>query len=163
MVEIVRLAGSIGSGRRRNPEALPGRTKSMRKLAVVLSVLALVAVACGSSSKSESTGTPPVSLTGTTNNHGTKAASGSMEVELDDFYMEPTFIKAKPGEKITIEVKNEGKAVHTFTSTDLGTVDEQLAAGTSKKITVTAPQSGQAVFFCRFHQSQGMQGAIFIA
>jgi plastocyanin len=137
-------------------------SSAQRRLAVVLSLVALTAVACGGSSKSESTTAPPISLPGTTNNHGTKTASGSMEVELDDFYFEPTFIKAKPGEKITIEVKNEGKAVHTFTSTDLGNVDEQLAAGTSKKITVTAPQSGQAVFFCRFHQSQGMQGAIYI-
>ena len=134
----------------------------MRKLAVVLSLLALAAVGCGGGSKTESASAPPVSLAGPTNNHGTKTASDSMEVELDDFYFEPTFIKAKPGEKITIEVKNEGKAVHTFTSTDLGNVDEQLAAGTSKKITVTAPQSGQALFYCRFHQSQGMQGAIFI-
>jgi plastocyanin len=134
----------------------------MKRVVVLLSLVALAAVACGGSSKSETTAAPPVSLAGTTNNHGTKTASASMEVELDDFYFEPTFIKAKPGEKITIEVKNEGKAVHTFTSTDLGNVDEQLAAGTSKKITITAPQSGQAVFFCRFHQSQGMQGAIVI-
>ena len=134
----------------------------MRKLAVILSLVALAAVACGGSSKTESTGTPPVSLAGTTNNHGTKTASASMEVELDDFYFEPTFIKAKPGETITIEVKNEGKAVHTFTSPDLGNVDEQLAAGTSKKIMVTAPSTGQALFYCRFHQGQGMQGAIFI-
>ena len=134
----------------------------LRKLAVIVSLVALTAVACGSSGKSEGGGTAPVSLAGTTNNHGTKTASGSMEVELDDFYFEPTFIKAKAGEKITIEVKNEGKAVHTFTSPDLGNVDEQLAAGTSKKITVTAPQTGQALFYCRFHQGQGMQGAIFI-
>ena len=135
----------------------------MRRLCVVLAVVALVATACGSSGDKEASGgNPPVSLAGTTTNHGTKTASDSMEIEIDDFYFGPTFINAKPGEKITIELKNEGKAVHTFTSTDLGNVDEQLAAGTSKKITVTAPQSGQALFFCRFHQSQGMQGAIFI-
>jgi plastocyanin len=135
----------------------------MRRLCVVLALVALAATACGSSGDNEASGgNPPVSLAGTTTNHGTKTASASMEVEIDDFYFGPTFIKAKPGEKITIELKNEGKAVHTFTSTDLGNVDEQLAAGASKKITVTAPQSGQAVFFCRFHQSQGMQGAIFI-
>jgi len=135
----------------------------MRRLCVILALLALAAAACGSSDdKAASGGSPPVSLAGTTTNHGTKTASSSMEIEIDDFYFGPTFIKAKAGEKITIELKNEGKAVHTFTSTDLGNVDEQLAAGASKKITITAPQTGQALFFCRFHQGQGMQGAIFI-
>jgi len=134
----------------------------MRRLCVILALLALGAAACGSSSDKESSaGTPPVSLAGTTTNHGTKTASSSMEVEIDDFYFGPTFIKAKAGEKITLELKNEGKAVHTFTSTDLN-VDEQLAAGASKKITITAPQTGHALFFCRFHQGQGMQGAVFI-
>ncbi len=134
----------------------------MRKLALTLSLVALFAIGCGGDGGGEGGGKAPVSLAGTTNNHGTKTASGETEVELDDFYFGPTFIKAKAGQKIEIELKNEGKAVHTFTSTDLGNVDEQLAAGTSKKITVTAPASGHALFFCRFHQGQGMQGAVFI-
>lgn len=128
-------------------------------------VVALVAVGCGGgsddSSSSGSNASPPVSLSGTVTNKGTKTASGSMEIELDDLYFNPTFVKATPGQKITIELKNEGKQAHTFTSTALG-VDEELAAGTTKKITITAPQTGNSPWFCRFHVGAGMQGAVFV-
>ena len=130
----------------------------MSRLVIALVLVAGAMAACGKSSSSS----PPVSLSGTVNNHGSKNAKATMEVELDDFYMAPTFIKASAGQKITIELKNEGKATHTFTSTELGNVDEQLAPGATKTISVTAPASGHATYFCRFHQGQGMQGAVFI-
>lgn len=107
---------------------------------------------------------PPVSLQGTTNDHGTKTASNDMEIELDDFYFAPTYIRAGAGETITVELHNEGQEPHTFTSSALGNVDEQLLPGARKKITITASAGGAAaVFYCRFHQSQGMQGAVVVA
>lgn len=127
---------------------------------LVLSVLALVAVGCGGGSKSSSS--LPVILEGPTNNHGTKDASDKLVVEADDFYFGPTFIKAKSGRQFSIELKNEGKATHTFTIAALG-VDVQVAPGESKTFTVTAPPNGSVEFHCRFHQSQGMQGAVFVA
>jgi plastocyanin len=104
-----------------------------------------------------------VKLTGNTTNKGTKDLSGSeIEVEADDFYFSPTFIKGgAPGAKVTVKLKNEGKNPHTFTSAALG-VDEQVNAGESKDLTITLPQSGATEFHCRFHQqSNGMQGAFF--
>ena len=148
--------------RSRNPVLARGRSTTVRRLIVALVLGALLIAGCGGDSKGSASSAPPVSLSGTTNNHGTKTASGSMEVELDDFYFGPTFIKATPGQKITIELSNEGSTDHTFTSTDLGSVDEQLAKGTKKTITITAPASGSALFFCRFHRGSGMQGAVFI-
>jgi hypothetical protein len=44
--------------------------------------------------------------------------SGETEVELDDYYFEPTVLKAKPGSKITPELKNEGKVEHNFSIDD---------------------------------------------
>jgi plastocyanin len=127
-----------------------------------MAIGALTLAGCSSgSSKSSENAAPPVSIAGQTNNHGTTTASSSTELELDDFYFEATFLKATAGQKFTIELKNKGKATHTFTSPSLG-IDEQLAPGTSKTLSVTAPQSGTALFFCRFHQGQGMQGAIYI-
>ena len=160
------------------PKSLRVSTKPAT-VAAGLAVMILLATACGSgSSKSDSTyggakdtGTetteraatdnPPVALPGTTTNHGTAGAKEGLEVELDDFYFGPTFVKATGGQRFTIELKNEGKAAHTFTSTQLG-LDEQLAPGAEKTVTVTAPASGFVEFHCRFHQSQGMQGAIFV-
>ena len=124
---------------------------------------ALVLAGCGADPEDDEGGAqggaPPVSLEGTVTNHGTKTASGRMELELDDFYFGPTFIKATPGQRITIELHNEGDAPHTFT---MGSVDEELQPGAKRTITVTAPQTGSMTFTCRFHLLQGMQGAIFV-
>jgi plastocyanin len=108
----------------------------------------------------------PVTLNGTVNNKGTKdistkGASTEIEVELDDFYFEPTFIKVAPGQKIKVELENEGSMAHTFTSSALG-VDQEVAPGKKATVNVTIPTTGATPFFCRFHQSSGMQGAMFI-
>jgi plastocyanin len=134
----------------------------MRRLAVVLVTIALSAAACGGSDDpSGSGGSPPVSLAGTTNDHGTATATAELEMELDDFYFGPTFVRATAGQAFTLELENEGKEPHTFTSTDLG-IDEQLDPGQKRTIRVTAPQSGMALVICRIHQALGMQGAIFV-
>ncbi len=125
-----------------------------RSLAAVIAVVALVAVGCGSEE-------PPVQLTGRTNEHGTKTASDDLEVEADDAYFSPTYIRSSPGRQFAIELHNEGTVRHTFTSPDLG-VDLELEAGGRRTVTIKAPASGHAVFFCRFHQLNGMQGALFV-
>lgn len=107
----------------------------------------------------------PVDVDGKVNVHGTKDVSSksaaTIDMEADDYYFGPTFVKVKPGEKVTIELENEGNAPHTFTSDSLG-VDQQVAAGTSKKFTVTVPSDGTAFeFHCSFHEGMGMQGAFF--
>ena len=102
-------------------------------------------------------------LAGSTTNKGTKDVSGSsVDVELDDFYFSPTFLKGgTPGSTITVHLKNEGKASHTFTSAALG-VDQTIAPDQTADVQVTLPQSGATEFHCKFHQqSNGMQGAFF--
>src|SRR3982751_5864056 len=111
----------------------------MRKLLLValVGVVGVLTPACGGGGGSRSSsGSPPVSLSGQTNSHGTKTVKDgdSVEVEMDDFYFGPTFIKAPANGKVTVELKNEGKATHTFTADDLK-IDEQLNAGESKTIT----------------------------
>jgi plastocyanin len=138
-------------------------------LAVVAGSWALTG--CGSSKSSTSSGTgadtgaAPVKLNGSVNSHGSKDLSGkstaSLGVEADDFYFSPTFLKATPGEKITVELHNEGKATHTFTTSD-GSVDQTLAPDSKATVTVTAPSSGVLTYYCRFHQSRGMQGGVYL-
>lgn len=146
--------------------------KALAATVLALSVaLGLSACSSGSSSssskssKSSSTSKPPVTLSGKVNNKGTKnvsadGASTKLEIEADDFYFNPTFVKVAPGQKIKIELKNEGSATHTFTSPTLD-VDKELAPDTTATVEVTAPASGTAAFFCRFHKGSGMQGAMF--
>src|SRR5690242_20608798 len=119
----------------------------MRKIMVLLAVVGIVMAGCGSSDKKTTAGAgassssasgsgsaakAPVSLPGTTNDDGGQgdATSGSLTVELEDFYITPTFAKAKPGAKVKISLKNTGGSPHTFTSTALG-VDETLQPGAS--------------------------------
>jgi plastocyanin len=147
--------------------------------AVVIACLLLIgaSAACGdddddsgsgsgstASGSEESSGTTPVSLEGEVNDHGTETAEGanpSVSMEADDFYFGPTFIQAEPGATITIEIENEGDATHTFTVDDQN-IDEEIDAGDSTEVEVTAPDSGTLEFYCRFHRNRGMQGAIFI-
>ena len=132
----------------------------MRKLLVLGFVLVIalsVLAACGGDDDSSS-GSP--NLSGKVNDKGQKTVSGdSIELEADDFYFKPTFIDAKPGTKLKVEIENEGQNTHTFTI-DAQNVDEEVAAGKKGEAEVTVPQSGSVTFYCRFHRSSGMQGAL---
>ena len=136
-------------------------TASAAFAVVALIVLSACGGSSSSSKKSSANGSAPVSLTGSVTDKGTKdaSASSSVEIEADDFYFNPTFIKAKPGQTVTVALKNEGKQPHTFTID--GMVDQMLNPSQTMNVQVTAPQSGALNFYCRFHRGRGMQGAIY--
>lgn len=114
----------------------------------------------GSTEESSSGGGGAKTIAGVrANDHGTKTASGKTEIELDDFYFEPTVLRGKPGEKVELELKNEGTEDHTFTIDSQG-VDQELAPGDEAEVTVTIPKSGDVSFYCKYHKSQGMAGAL---
>src|SRR5262245_12571797 len=119
--------------------------RSILRGSIIAASVTLALAGCGSDSKTSTSGSSsssasaatPVSLPGTTNEPKTgDATSGSIEIELDDFYFGPSFVKGKPGETITLHLKNEGKNPHTFTSTALQ-VDETLQPDSNKDVTVT--------------------------
>jgi plastocyanin len=107
----------------------------------------------------------PVQIDGKVNVKGTKDISGkkfsSVEIEADDYYFGPTFVKVQPGEKVRITLKNEGDSAHTFTSDGLS-IDRQVAPGKSTHFTLTVPSDGTAFeFHCNFHGDMGMKGAFY--
>ncbi|MEO8695123.1 MAG: cupredoxin domain-containing protein [Acidimicrobiales bacterium] len=138
---------------------------SGRALALV-AALALLAVACGGDDKADTTSTEPplVALDGIVNNHGTKdlGTAAKVEVELDDLYFSPTFVKAKPGTEIEISLKNDGEVKHTFTIDDTKT-NVELDAGQKASVKVTLPASGALAYYCSFHRGSGMQGAFSVS
>lgn len=141
----------------------------MRKMLLSALALGLVAFGCGDSSSSTSTtnaasSSPPVSLAGKVEDHGTKDLGSAtvVAVEMGDTYFDPTFIKAKPGEVVTVNLSNEGQMPHTFTIDDHG-VDQEVDPGQKATVTVTMPASGDLVFYCRFHRASGMQGAFTVS
>jgi len=136
-------------------------------VAIIALVLLFVAAGCGGSSKSssgeESESTTSTTIGGTqVQSHGVKDVSdetGKVEVELDDYYFDPTILKGKPGEKIELELKNEGNTTHTFTIAEQS-INKEIQPGDETEVDVTFPQSGALKFVCTFHQSQGMVGAL---
>jgi plastocyanin len=103
----------------------------------------------------------PVSLPGQVENHGIGRLEGaSLEMEADDFYFEPTFVQTETGASTMLMIHNEGDATHTFTIDELG-IDETIEPGQEIEVEVTLPEQLPVRFFCRFHETQGMQGAFF--
>jgi plastocyanin len=137
--------------------------RSMRSIPVVAALTALVFACAGAPASASAKA--PVRLGQKVTVKGTKNVSSkskaTLEEELDDKYFNPTFIKAKAGEKITFEVKNEGSLPHTFTSDDLS-INKQVNPGKSTKFTVRVPSSGEVFqFHCEFHEFSGMVGAVY--
>lgn len=139
----------------------------LRLFAVVLA-LALAATACGNENGSEEGGGTITIAGQKANDKGTEDVSGasSAELELDNeeslYYFEPTILKGTAGEKITLELSNAGSALHNFSVTDQG-IDQDVPTGEKAEVSVTFPQSGTLVFFCKYHQSRGMVGGLEVA
>lgn len=84
-----------------------------------------------------------------------------VEVEMDDFYFEPTVLQATPGRKLTFELHNEGESAHTFTLAEQQ-IDNVVQPSQDADVTVTFPESGTVLFRCRFHADAGMRGALTV-
>jgi len=143
----------------------------MRQGVVIIAgaLLLLAAAGCGSSSSSSSGSTRESRSSGgqrtiagvNANDHGTKTVSKETELELDDYYFKPTVIQGKAGQKVTLELKNEGKVEHSFTIDSQG-IDKTLSPGEDANVTITIPASGSVSFYCKFHKSSGMAGALAV-
>lgn len=145
-----------------SPQPMPSRrthrrrTGAVASLALVLGLAGVAAVATPASAK----GSAPVKLQGKVNNKGTGTIkNGKVEVEQDNYYFNKTFLKGSPG-TVTIELHNEGNTEHSFTIDDQN-IDEVVQPGKKAEVTVTLTVGQPANFYCRFHKSFGMQGALF--
>jgi plastocyanin len=91
---------------------------------------------------------------------------GSLEIEADTdngvSYFSPTLVTGTPGQKITIELKNESASVpHNFSIESLK-INQDLDPGQTATVTVTLPASGSLEFHCEYHQTTGMVGEFTI-
>ena len=69
----------------------------------------------------------------------------------------PRVIEMEAGRPITVKVHNSALMSHTFTTNDPG-VDVVVSPQETKEVTLTPKES--TYFFCRFHEAQGMKGAM---
>ena len=82
-----------------------------------------------------------------------------IEMTVKDFSFVPPKLRGTIGAPIEITLKNTGQAAHTFTIDEFN-VDTEVAAGEETKVTVLPPEPGEFNYYCRFHEEQGMRGAI---
>ena len=93
--------------------------------------------------------------------HGTKDVTGQAELDLeaDDYYFAPTFLRGAPGQTLTLEIENESGTLHNFSIPDQH-VDQDIPPKGKVQVDVTIPPSGVAHFLCKFHTALGMNGEL---
>ncbi len=134
----------------------------MRLLVVAVIVGSVAFAGCNFNEKP---GSPPVTMAGRVNNEGTRDVTSTtrLGLELRDYAFKPTFLRAQPGQQLTLDLTNTSRHAHTFTLANVPNgLDVVVEPHHSRRVVVTAPMTGVETFVCRFHQDQGMQGAIFL-
>ena len=90
-----------------------------------------------------------------------KDVSGLAEVDLeaDEYYFEPAFLRGTPGQKLKLEIENESSTLHSFTIPEQK-LDMDIPPKGKVVVEVTFPPSGVVRFLCRFHSELGMEGEL---
>lgn len=91
--------------------------------------------------------------------HGTHSVTGqkAFEIEADDYYFKPTFLRGVPGQRLTLEVENESGTLHNISIPSLK-IDRDVPPKKTVKVDVVFPASGVITFACKFHSALGMNG-----
>jgi len=95
--------------------------------------------------------------------HGTKDVRklSKLELEADDYYFGPTFLRGNPGQKLTLRMENEASTLHNISIPSLG-IDRDIPPKGKVEVAVVFPASGILVFSCKFHGPLGMNGMLKI-
>jgi len=124
----------------------------------VLALLGIVgAGACGSDEESPEVQAPPVA-----SSPAAEATSGSVLIELDDFYIDPKEIDGKAGETLAVTAFSEGQQTHTLTIDALG-VDREFPPSDTQEFSLPLPKAGEFKVYCRFHRAQGMTAVLKVS
>jgi YVTN family beta-propeller protein len=103
-----------------------------------------------------------VSMNGVTYaDHGTKDVRklSKLELEADDYYFGPTFLRGNPGQKLTLMIESEASTLHNISIPALG-IDKDIPPKGKVRVDVTFPASGVLTFSCKFHGPLGMAGVL---
>ena len=133
----------------------------MRRFAIALTAVALVGVAAGCGGDEDEAAV-------TTTPNQTEAermdvrGEDIVEVETHDFFFRPATLVGTPGQTVTVDVKNESAAAHTFTVNEQ-LADEDVQPGDVGQVRITFPESGEVAFVCTYHENRGMVGKLEVS
>lgn len=100
------------------------------------------------------------SMGSATSSSGEGGSASSDSVTGVDNKFEPTELELTAGEEVTVTFTNNGEAIHTFTSDELGFDTGNVDPGASAEVTFTAPEE-ETAFVCTIHEgSDDMVGTI---
>jgi plastocyanin len=147
------------------------RVRAIAPVPTLLGAAVLLVAACGGGDDGGNGGNggaaPERTITiegAPANDHGTKEVSGTAEVEMGDNYFEPTILVGAPGSKIKLNLVNNGDLEHNIAA-DLPQVEAAFqldqdvrSGGGTATVEVTFPESGDQLFFCKYHEGDGMVG-----
>jgi plastocyanin len=86
---------------------------------------------------------------------------GTIEMEMDENYFEPTILKGAAGATVTIEFDNEGVRQHNFSIPAQG-IDLNCGVRAHGKVEVVFPRSGMLAFTCKYSITSGMRGGLAV-
>jgi plastocyanin len=82
-----------------------------------------------------------------------------LDLEADEYYFEPAFLRGAPGQKLKLEIENESNTLHNFTIPEQN-LDMDIPPKGKVVVEVIFPPSGVVRFFCKFHSGLGMEGEL---
>ncbi len=87
-------------------------------------------------------------------------------VMLQDFSITPAALRARTGQPVRLDIRNEGPNLHEFTFDALD-VRVVVLAGTAQTLDFVAPAPGVYVYACNFnadgdHRAMGMKGTLTV-
>ena len=145
----------------------------MRPATAAAGLVILMLAACGHSAP-VGYGTQPKPAAGdasgtitvdgkTINDYGSADVAGKKDIviELGADYFSPTTLTGTPGQEIQLELKNVSQVEHEFKIAEPGlSMNQPIAVGGDQYVTVNIPESGSVVYYCEYHQNQGMRGVL---
>lgn len=141
--------------------------KRLMTLVAVAMLALLVLAACGDDSDADDNdaGSGGAATATTASSSGSGSGGGAITVSMKDtMKFDPASITVKPGEEVTINLKNDGSIKHDFTLEVEG-VKEVLDGGKSNEFTFTAPgEPGEYKIFCSQpgHEPAGMVATLIV-
>jgi plastocyanin len=74
----------------------------------------------------------------------------------------PSIVMGSPGQRIELAIENQTPVIHNFTTLDQK-IDRNIGIGETVTFTVTFPQKGVLIFYCKYHLVDFQLGELVVS